>query len=100
MAASHRYVVLIPCAKRIRSASEIPAVLPDAMICVTKTYGTVKVVMRIARVKLIVYGTLEEVARNPDERPRRSGGIDPKLELLCGDSTSPRPAPRSTLYAI
>src|SRR5437867_12029944 len=98
MAASHRYVVLIPCAKRIRSASEIPAVFPDAMICVTRTYGTVKVVMRIARFKLIVYPTLKKVARNPDAMPRRSGGTDPMIELMFGDAKNPRPAPKSNMY--
>src|SRR5438128_12097325 len=80
MAASHRYVVLIPCAKRIRSASEIPAVFPDAMICVTRTYGTVKVGMRIARFKLIGYPTVEKGARNPDAMARRSGATEPTTE--------------------
>src|SRR5712692_9507238 len=84
MPASHRYVVLIPCAKSIRSASEIEAVFPDEMICVTSMYGTVKVVMRIARFKLIVYPTLKNVARNPEAIPRRSGGTDPMIELMFG----------------
>src|SRR5947209_17614129 len=99
MAASHRYVVLIPCAKRIRSASEIPAVLPDAMICVTKTYGTVKVVMRIARFKLIVYPTLKKVARNTDAMPRRSGGTDPMTELRFGAAKNAMAAPRNHIDA-
>src|SRR2546427_213458 len=98
MAASHRYVVLIPCAKRIRSASEIPAVLPDAMICVTKTYGTVKGVMRIARFKLLVYPTLRKVARNPDAMPRRSGGTGPMIELMIGDAKNARPAASATAF--
>ena len=51
--ASHRYVVFKPCANKILSASEIP-VPPDEMIRVTSAYGTVKVVTRIARFKLIV----------------------------------------------
>src|SRR5438309_8352114 len=99
MPASHRYVVLIPCAKRIRSASEIPAVFPELMICVTSAYGTLKVVMRIARFKLIVYPTLKNVARNPDAIPRRSGGTDPMIELMFGDAKKPRPAPKSNMYA-
>src|SRR5207244_13102216 len=84
MPASQRYVDLMPWEKSIRSASEIPAVFPDAMICVTNAYGTVKVVMRIARFKLIVYPTLKKVARNPDAIPRRSGGTDPMIELMFG----------------
>src|SRR6266705_1857828 len=99
MPASQRYVVLIPCAKSIRSVSEIEAVFPDAMICVTRTYGTEKVVMRIARFKLIVYPTLKKVARNPDAIPRRSGGTDPMIELMFGDAKNPRPAPKSNMYA-
>src|SRR5438876_1206845 len=99
MPASHRYVVLIPCAKRIRSASEIPAVFPELMICVTSAYGTLKVVMRIARFKLIVYPTLKNVARNPDAIPRRSAGTDPIIELMFGDAKNPRPAPKSIMNA-
>ena len=97
MPASHRYVVLIPCAKSIRSASEIEAVFPDEMICVTSMYGTVKVVMRIARFRLIVYPTLKNVARNPEAIPRRSGGTDPMIELMFGDAKNPRPAPKSSM---
>src|SRR5713226_5762966 len=99
MPASQRYVVLMPWAKRIRSASEIPAVFPDAMICVTRAYGTVKVVMRIARFRLIVYPTLKKVARKPDAIPRRSGGTDPMIELMFGEAKNPRPAPKSNMYA-
>src|SRR5439155_18366168 len=62
--ASQRYVVLRPWANRIRSASEIP-VPPDEMMRVTSAYGTVKVVIRIARFKLIVYPTLKKVAVKP-----------------------------------
>src|SRR5207245_8234937 len=98
MPASQRYVDLMPWAKSIRSASEIPAVFPDAMICVTNAYGTVKVVMRIARFKLIVYPTLKKVARNPDAIPRRSGGTEPMIELMFGDAKNPRPAPNSNMY--
>src|SRR5438132_3105553 len=98
MPASHRYVVLIPCAKRIRSASEIPAVFPELMICVTSAYGTLKVVMRIARFRLIVYPTLKNVARNPDATPRRCGGTDPMIELMLGEAKNPRPAPNSNIY--
>src|SRR5437899_806506 len=97
MPASQRYVDLMPWAKSIRSASEIPAVFPDAMICVTNAYGTVKVVMRIARFKLTVYPTLKKVARNPDAIPRRSGGTDPMIELMFGEAKNPRPAPKSSM---
>src|SRR2546427_4407593 len=97
--ASQRYVVLIPAAKSIRSESEIAAVVPEAMICVTSAYGTVKVVMRIARLRLIVYPTLKNVARNPDAIPRRSGGTEPMIELMFGDAKNPRPAPKSIMYA-
>src|SRR2546422_3484736 len=97
--ASQRYVVLIPSAKSIRSESEIAAVFPEAMICVTSAYGTVKVVMRIARLRLIVYPTLKNVARNPDAIPRRSGGTEPMIELMFGDAKNPRPAPKSIMYA-
>ena len=99
MPASQRYVDLMPWEKSIRSASEIPAVFPDAMICVTNAYGTVKVVMRIARFKLIVYPTLKKVARNPDAIPRRSGGTDPMIELMFGEAKNPRPAPKSSMNA-
>src|SRR2546425_4505186 len=99
MPASHRYVVLIPCAKSIRSVSEIEAVFPDEMICVTSMYGTVKVVMRIARFRLIVYPTLKNVARNPEAIPRRSGGTEPMIELMFGDAKNPRPAPNSIMNA-
>src|SRR5207244_12292906 len=68
-------------------------------ICVTSAYGTLKVVMRIARFKLIVYPTLKNVARNPDAIPRRSGGTDPMIELMFGDAKNPRPAPKSNMYA-
>src|SRR2546426_12732793 len=95
MPASQRYVDLMPWAKSIRSASEIPAVFPDAMICVTNAYGTVKVVMRIARFKLIVYPTLKKVARNPDAIPRRSGGTDPMIELMLGRPRTRGPGRRA-----
>src|SRR3989442_14805656 len=94
MPASHRYVVLIPCAKSIRSASEIEAVFPDEMICGTSMYGTGKVGMRIGRFKLIVYPTLKNGARNPDAIPRPSGGGDPMIGLMFGDAKNPRPAPK------
>src|SRR2546425_9058786 len=97
MPASQRYVVLIPWANRIRSATEIPAGF--AMICVTSAYGTVKVVMRIARFRLIVYPTLKNVARNPETIPRRSGGTEPMIELMFGDAKNPRPAPNSIMNA-
>ena len=51
--ASQRYVVLSPWANRMQSAAETP-LHPDRIICVTNAYGTVKVVIRIARFKLIV----------------------------------------------
>src|SRR3989442_3974534 len=99
MPASQRYVVLIPWANRIRSATEIPAGFADAMICVTSAYGTVKVVMRIARFRLIVYPTLKNVPRNPEAIPRRSGGTEPMIELMFGDAKNPRPAPNSIMNA-
>src|SRR5207244_13089122 len=89
----------MPWAKRTRSESEMPAVVPEVIICETSEYGTVKVVVRIARFKLIVYPTLKKVARNPDAMPRRSGGTDPMIELMFGDAKNPRPAPKSNMYA-
>src|SRR5213596_4243293 len=89
----------MPWAKRTRSESEMPAVVPEVIICETSAYGTVKVVMRIARFKLIVYPTLKNVARNPDAIPRRSGGTDPMIELMFGDAKNPRPAPNRIRYA-
>src|SRR2546422_11214237 len=97
MPASQRYVDLMPWAKSIRSASEIPAVFPDAMICVTNAYGTVKVVMRIARFKLIVYPTLKMVARKPDAIPRHSVGTDPTIALRLGGPKNLRPATTSSM---
>src|SRR5437773_5545258 len=76
----------------------MPAVVPEVIICETSAYGTVKVVMRIARFRLIVYPTLKKVARNPDATPRRTGGTDPMIELMLGDAKNPRPAPRSIMY--
>src|SRR6267143_2215844 len=82
----------------MRSAYEIAAVLPEEIICVTSAYGTVKVVMRIARFRLIVYPTLKNVARNPEAIPRRSGGTEPMIELMFGDAKNPSPAPKSIMY--
>src|SRR5207249_9201560 len=95
--ARDRYVVLRPWANRMRSASEIP-IPPDPMTWVTSAYGIVKVVIRIARFRLIVYPTLKKVARKPDAIPRRSGGTDPMIELMFGDAKNPRPAPKSNMY--
>src|SRR5437667_12118254 len=88
----------MPWAKRTRSESEMPAVVPEVIICETSAYGTVKVVMRIARFRLIVYPTLKKVARNPDATPRRCGGTDPMIELMLGEAKNPRPAPKSNMY--
>src|SRR5947208_17103379 len=88
----------MPWAKRTRSESEMPAVVPEVIICETSAYGTVKVVMRIARFRLIVYPTLKKVARNPDATPRRCGGTDPMIELMLGEAKNARPAPKSDMY--
>src|SRR5437870_8790485 len=88
----------MPWAKRTRSESEMPAVVPEVIVCETSAYGTVKVVMRIARFRLIVYPTLKKVARNPDATPRRCGGTDPMIELMLGEAKNPRPAPKSNMY--
>src|SRR6266571_4548321 len=67
------------------------------MICVTMAYGTVKVVMRMARFRLTVYPMLKNVARNPEAIPRRDAGTDPMIELMFGDAKKPRPAPKSIM---
>src|SRR5712691_1939840 len=70
----------------------------DEMIRLTRAYGTVNVVMRIARFKLTVYPMLKNVARKPEAIPRRSGGTDPMIELMFGEAKKPRPAPKSIMY--
>src|SRR5437773_1699116 len=71
----------MPWAKRTRSESEMPAVVPEVIICETSAYGTVKVVMRIARFRLIVYPTLKKVERNHEEAGRQRALSQHELEV-------------------
>src|SRR6267143_4042318 len=82
----------------MRSASVIAAGSGEEMIRLTMAYGTVNVVMRIARFKLTVYPMLKNVARKPEAIPRRSGGTEPMIELMFGEAKNPSPAPKSIMY--
>src|SRR5947209_15525829 len=55
--------------------------------------------MRIARLMLIVYPTLQSVARDPEAIARSAGGTRPIMAVLFGEAKNPRPAPNSSMNA-
>ena len=58
-------------------------------------YGIAKVIRRIARPKLEVSPTLDNVILNPDATPRLFAGTEPITELILGETQRPDPMPKT-----
>jgi len=65
--ASHKYVFLNPSKKGVLSTSGMTSV--DDTIFVITAYGTVKVIINTARLRLIVKLTLKNIALNAEATP-------------------------------
>ena len=94
--ANHWYALVRPVVNSILSASLIAGGFEEEIIEDIKGYGTVKVMMRIARFKLIVNPMKKKVALKPEAIPLRWGGTAPMIELMLGELNRPIPAPKMT----
>lgn len=94
--ANHWYALVRPVVNSILSASLMAGGFDDEIIEEIKGYGTVKVMMRIARFRLSVKPMKKKVALKPEAIPLRWGGTAPIIELMLGELKRPIPAPKMT----
>ena len=82
--------------KSILSAWDIPIRLTDDRIFVAIENGTVNVMIKIAKFRLMTKPMLKKVALNPDAIPLLSAGTELMIELTFGETNAPQPIPKLT----
>jgi len=82
--------------KSIFSAWDIPIRLIDDRIFVAIENGTVNVIIKTAKFKLMTKPTLKKVALNADAIPLLSAGTELMIELTFGETNAPQPIPKAT----
>ena len=82
--------------KRILSAWDTPTRLIDDRIFVAIENGTVNVMIKIAKFRLMTKPTLKKVDLIADAIPLLSAGTELMIELTFGETNAPQPIPKVT----